>query len=413
MAPGVEVVEGAPATLDQIREMVIPLLEENTTKINEGIDARIEELSKPVTRDVPELGVRVVSRGQPTDRLYARMSSALQFWRSDESDHWMANWLRGMAGTKIGLEPRRAHELKAEAAGKLEEIYGRATGLEGVPDSDGGVADGTVGDLIPVPLLNVVQIERDRVAKIRGLATNFTLTNQQARIPTMGAVTTAMVAEGATAAQGEPTNATILPRANKMQAFMKISIEALADVASNIITLWAQRAGASMGALEDVQFMTSNGSAPNISEKITGIDFAEATPGVLVYADVVGLYRSVPEQYRAQASWLAGSDVLTLLDLLLDGNGRPIFSLNSGVVGVTGNDGADSTIFRKAVFEVPITGVLIFGDIGSYGVGTRSGMTTAMSEHSDFAADLIAFKFTQRLDGIMLDTAAIHQISGL
>lgn len=384
-------------------------------RVLERVGERLAKLTEP---DRSSAVAEVLPKGEPDERVrqvravvdyrYDRMPENVRRFRSPETDHWMAQWIRALTV--------RDQELMKLADANLSEKFGRADTLVGTPDAGGGISSGTGGPLIPVPLLGVIEIERDAVAKIRGLASPFELTAAQARIPTAGAVTVAMVAEGTTSTGDEPPFASKLPVAHKMQAGMKASVEAVADSAFNLVGIYASRAGRAMGAEEDVQFCTTDGIAPNVSEKIDdgATNVPLATVVTLDYAQMVTNYFALPQQYRMNAAWFGSGATLTILSSILDGNGRPIFSPGAGLPGVITDDSADGVVFRKPVYEVPLAdGVLVFGEMRSYGVGTRAGITARVSEHASWSADLIEYKFTQRLDGIVLDAGAFVESNGI
>lgn len=367
------------------------------------------ERATPATREHPP----IVSRWQPTDRIYERIyrdTPAVRKFRTADLDHWYQHWFRGAVN--------RDRVAVLVAQNKIEQILGRATTLEGALDASDPTAilSGTGGHLLPQGLSDVVQIARDLEAVLPSLVAIKEMTGPTLRIPTQGAVTAAMAAEGATASQGESTYATELLKAQKMSATMKVSVEMLADSPSNFVSDVAQRAGAAMGALEDVQICTTNGTAPNISEAIAGGNVNEATSTVLIYEDLVTLIFALTKPYRRNAVFLGGTVVCTLLSKLMDGNDRPILSFPTQQPNViTDTPGAIGSIFGKPVFEVPLAaGTLIFGDVRQgYAMGRRSGITMATSEHFEFTSDLINIKFTQRFDGRIVDDVAMKQMAGL
>jgi HK97 family phage major capsid protein len=75
----------------------------------------------------------------------------------------------------------------------------------------------------------------------------------------------------------------------------------------------------------------------------------------------------------------------------------------------TGN--SIGSIFGRPVYHVPaVAGDLIFGDLRSYGVVRKGGLEAKVSHEVGFASDTVQFKFTQRMDGQMLDVAGIWEL---
>ena len=85
---------------------------------------------------------------------------------------------------------------------------------------------------------------------------------------------------------------------------------------------------------------------------------------------------------------------------------RPVGDSAPSIVG---------TVFGRPVYEVPLAnGTLLFGDVRQgYAFGRRSGIEASVSEHVSFASDLVDFKFTQRVDGRIVDDVAMKQMAGL
>jgi len=411
--------EGEPKSAggEGIASLFATALENREAAVLEEMRSEIAKLGQPrravsTTRpSTPSRGSdHVVSRNQPTDPLYRalyRKNAELREVRTPDLDHWGAKWFQGLVA--------RDRTLMQLAKDKLNAITGRAVTsyLEGdVSGTD--LLDGTAGDALPQNVNAVVAIARDSAAVLAPLVQNITLTSATQRVPTANAFTTGMVAEGATSTGAGPTVASVMFKAQKAQAFAKVSVEAMADAAFNLMSLLAVKAGSSLGALEDTQICTSNGTTPNITAAIVGQNVDEASTTVLVYEDLVKLYFALGKAYRTSPIWLGNAVTLRLVSQLVDGNSNPVLSFPGAANVVTDVVGATGFIFNKPVYEVPLAdGQLIFGDPSGYGFGRRAGITAAASEHADFASDLIQLKFTERYDGNMLDAVALKQMSAL
>jgi HK97 family phage major capsid protein len=53
--------------------------------------------------------------------------------------------------------------------------------------------------------------------------------------------------------------------------------------------------------------------------------------------------------------------------------------------------------------------VLILGDLRGYGVLRKGGIVAKMSTDVGFATDTVVFKFTERIDGRIIDDVAMKQ----
>ena len=370
---------------------------------------RLAQIAKPVERKPLEPTVRISPR---EEMRYQLLPEAQRKIRNPFDDHYIAMWIRGMATQSQG-----GGALMREAHDQLGKKYGhsRADLLEGAPAADSGLGDGTGAHLLPLPFSNLIIRKRDAVSKMRSRAQRFSSPSQTLRVPVTGVATAAMAAEGAVAAQGEPTITHKLFRKNKMQANFEASREMLADSAINLVTFFAERAGSAFGALEDVQFATSNGTAPNISESLESATIGDITitAGAINYNTLLSYFFTLPQQYHAGAVWLAASNVLQFISQIVDGNSRPLFIPNTQAAGpISDSPEVTGTLFGHPVMLLPLTaGNLFFGNPNQYGILDDGAIEGATSEHALWTSDSIAFRFTQRIDGNVMDEDAFKENS--
>lgn len=377
----------------------------------------LNDLRIPIRDDLPELtpsgynrrGEPVHRLSSPTDPMYRRMSEAEREWRNPDSDHYMAEWIRGQV--------RQDHGRMLLAEEKLRGMFGRATSTDGVAGAEGAESTGTAGALVPRPLEAVVMIARDRIAKMRRFATIIQMTRQNHQIPTAAAMTAAMVGESTSPAQGEPTMASVdlIAKTGAVQA--RATKEILADAAVNLINIFAVRGGGALGVLEDNQaFRLGAGTGDNIT-KISGTTFTETTSGGFAYTlDALRMYYSVAQEYRDQAVWFAASNVLQLLSGVRDTTGRPLYLGLTDVPGPISDDrGAIGAIFRRPVYEVPFSnGELWFGDpAAQYAFGSRQGIMVEVSDHVRFLEREVVWLLTERFAGANLDSSASAYCTGI
>lgn len=346
------------------------------------------------------------------DQRYRTLPEEEKRWRKPATDHWMADWFRAMV-LKDTPRMQRAQD-------KLDELS-RADLLEGTTTAVSGLSQGTGGHLMPLPFSTLIVRARDKRAKLRPLCTKYTSDSLTLRVPVSTVATAAMAAEGAVAAQGEPTVTAILFSKKKMQANFEMSDEMMQDSAFNLVSFLAERAGSAFGALEDVQICTSNGTAPNITSALSSItETTEGTPATLNYADVVNLFYAMPEQYQAESVWLADSTVLSILSRIRASGGEPLFSMNIGPANIVGDTASTSLrgvvgqIFGRAVYNVPLAaGSLFIANMSFYGILDGGGIAVKQSDSALWAADSIALRFTTRFDGAVMLPAAFAKTIGL
>lgn len=396
------------STMAAVTRSIGTLLRPDRTRLPVGAGGERRQ-ARPARREPSRPLIRITP-GE--ELLYRTLPKAQREFRKPETDHYIAEWIRGMA-----YKDDRRMRLAADHLNALE----RADTLEGTTTVTAGVgsglSQGTGGALIPLPLATLIIRARDKASKLRALATKYTSPTLTMRAPNVGVATAAMAAEGAAAAQGEPTLAAKTFSKKKMQFNAEASAEMLEDTAYNLVSIYSERAGSAFGALTDVQICTSNGTAPNITESFasaTVTAVTEAVAGTVGYADVLKLYYALPQQYRSGACWLATGDVLALLSAIRTTGGMPIFSQQSGYAAPVADDGpgSEGQIFRKEVYDVPMTaGELWFGNPEFYGILEGGGITAKTYDIP--TADSTGFRFTTRWDGLMLLEAGFRQMEGL
>ncbi len=424
-----------PATPDPVRDPAItdPNVNAILEQFQDALDTRREAdlkgiadsiagLSKPRVEPTKDLvpgneQVRqepIVSRYQPTDSLYRNLYTQAPMYRdvrTPDLDHWNSQWLKAF------LRSDRAAMLVAKS--KLASVSGlRATTLGGVLDvSDPTAIDSsaTGGHLLPQEFANVVEIARQAASVMAPLVTNFTTSGSTLRVPTAGAVTAVTAAEGAAPAQAEPTFASEMLILHKIGARMIASIEMLEDTAFNLMQIYAVRAGEGIGAKEDEQICATDGTSPNLTEAIAGGDVSEATATVLTFEDLNTLYFALGKAYQRNCTFLAGTAVMTLLSNMMDGNDHPVLKVPSGPpLPISDTPGANGFVLGRPIFHVPIAAaVLLLGDLRGYGFVRKGGIVASMSTEVGFTTDTVQFKFTERVDGRIIDDLAMKQFAGL
>lgn len=411
-------------TVDGLEEALKEFEDTAQTRILDRVRKVIKSAKAPKRERVPapdappekEEWFRHGDVRDPTTPLYRSLPEAVREIRNPEVDHYIARFMRAVA--------RKDWALINEASDKAEDAYlrhagQRASTLYGTPDTTSGIGDGTGAPIVPLPLANLIVRARNAAAKIRSRAQIFTSAANTLRVPVTGVATAAMAAEGATAGQGEPTLTSKLLSKKKMQVRFVASEEMLQDSAFNLAGFYSERAGSAFGALEDVQFAASNGTAPNITESLASATITavtEATSTVLVYEDVVKLLYNVPQQYHAETVFMGDSTIMQLLSQLVDGNSRPVFTGASSAPGVVNDQmsGQTGTIFGRPVLLVPTTAQSLFcGVLSNYGILDGGGMTIQASEHVGWTTDVMNFKVTQRIDGVVLLEESFREMLAL
>jgi len=406
--------------------MVNSVLAKREEQLIEGIGRQIAVLAEtPDRTNVSDLTPdgpvetnrsegRIVTRSQPEDALYRNLLRAKPYFkgsRDPDQDHWNNQWLTGLRTNDVALQ--RMARVKAD------EAYARANLLEGALDLSDPTAltSGSGANLLPQSFSNVIEIAKQQSAVIAPLCQNFTTAGNTLRVPTVGAVTAVTAAEGAAPAEANPATTSVMLIPHKLGARIILSDELLADSAFNVMQIMSSRVGQGIGLLEDTQILTTNGTSPNLTGALAGGIVTSATTTNLVSADLATLFFALGKAYQPNGTWLAGTLVATLLTNLVDGNGNQVLQSGNGArMPVTDANlpSAIGTIFGRPVYHVPATaGDLIFGDLTSYAVVRKGGIEAKVSTDVGFATDTTQFKFTERMDGQLVDAVGIKEIDAI
>jgi HK97 family phage major capsid protein len=347
------------------------------------------------------------------DHYYRTLDPEMRKIRSPEGDYWIAEWIRGMANLD-----KRGAERMLRAEDKMSQM--RAVLAEQTITAVSGLAVGTAGGLIPLPFYNVIVLARDRIAKVRGLASRFISEANSLRVPVSAVVTVAIANEGGVAPAGEGAITTKLLSKRKVQGNFTASIEVLQDAAINIVSYFAQRVGTALGAFEDTEMcQTPGASAIRFTEGLGSATITAQSPVVantVTYKEMVKMYFGILQQYRSGCVWMAETSVLSLISQILSTTGQPVFipltATPSGFTDVT--PGAIGNIFGLKVYDLPLAaGSIFIGDPSYIGFLDGGGVEARTSEHTAWATDAIAYRFTERVDTVVLLEAAFRKMTAI
>lgn len=228
--------------------------------------------------------------------------------------------------------------------------------------------------------------------------------------------TPTVVAEGGAFTESDPTVTTVTFQAFKFGRLSQVSNELLADAFFDLERYLGDELSTSLSQTIAPVLVTGSGTATceGILQNVTtGITSGTATTGAVTYANIIGLYGSLPTQYRANSSWIMNPNTYTAIANLLDGQNRSLL-----LPSLSGD--APTTLMGRPLYldsNMPATGLnaksIWFGDMSAfYTVRFAERLSIDVSRDFAFANDLTTYRIKQRLDARIVDTNAARVFKG-
>ena len=229
----------------------------------------------------------------------------------------------------------------------------------------------TSGTLIPTQILDELTTRLQQSSGV--LAANPRIINTEGQggytlktnqFSTLG--TASVISEGGAFSESDPTVTTVTFNAYKFGRLSQVSNELLADAFFDLERWLGDELSVSLGQTIAPVLVTGSGTATAqgvLNNVTTGITSGTGVAGVPTYANVIGLYGSLPTQYRSNSSWLMNPSTYTALAQLLDGQNRSLL-----LPSLSGD--APTTLLGRPVYldsNMPATGLnnksIWFGDM--------------------------------------------------
>jgi HK97 family phage major capsid protein len=401
------------------------------TQLLDGISTRKPVVEEPIDQAPARVPARSAGRTLPaalTDSRYRFLPDWQKAFRSPDSDYEVSRYMRALASNdQVTLRTIHA-----------EDKLLRADLLEGV--STGAPFDGTVGQLLPLPVSNYLLEALYKGARMRQHARVFQRSQGASlRIPTQNlASVSTWVAEGLSAAGTSPTVSTSISLVlQKLTHLVAVSNEVLEDEVFGLASWLINDVGMEMAEREDEALYGSGGGAG--SQEPRGLEAADTTitgatlnpvwyvqgpdqaadniePTTINYAHLLKMYFRLPEKERTGAIWTGNSLIAEALSAMVDLNGRPILRMANeagGIVSDAQAGGATSTVLGRPFVEMPglldASGTpgeddnrLYFINMGrAYAILEAGGVRVAATNEGGaaFAEDETHFRFIRRVDG--------------
>jgi len=239
-----------------------------------------------------------------------------------------------------------------------------------------------------------------------------------------GFVTTNLIAEGAQITESDPTLGTVTLGAYKYANYFEISQELANDTPTNLLSFLARQAALSLGLGangygDDLINGTGSGQPRGLLlDAATGVTGPAGTAAGLGAQGTTNqgtdalwnLVGSVFEPYAEDpsAAFLMRNAVNVGIRKLRDTSGQPVNGLTDrrSLLGYP--------VYTDPFMPAAANGAeyIAFGAIDRYFIRIVNGIRFERSDEFRFQNDLIAFRCIIRLDGALIDTAAVKTFAG-
>ena len=290
--------------------------------------------------------------------------------------------------------------------------------------SEGISADGGIlvpeefrAELLMIALEEAVVRSRARVIPMGSATLRFPSIRDTSHASNVyGGVSGTWVAEGGTVSSttNQPTFSAVRLVANKLTAYSVASNELLSDAAISLEALILALYPQAINFFEDDAFLNGTGVGQplgiiNANGLLTiGKESGQAAT-TIVWENILNMYTRMLPSSINRAVWVANNDIFPQLAVMAlnVGTGGGAVWLSNGVgtppVSILGRP----VIFTEKAQTLGTAGDLYFVDFSHYLIGDRQAMTMARSEHVNFTADQMVYRFLQRVDGRPWLTSAL------
>lgn len=257
----------------------------------------------------------------------------------------------------------------------------------------------------------LIEAEREYGVMLQ-LATRFqTADSGQVHVPTVATrATAALTAEEAAFTESEDTFGEVLFDSYKLGVIMKISDELLHDSIFDLAAFMARSAGQAIGLKANNYFVVGTGTGqPNGITVAASTGKTFASNAAITTDELIDLYHSVITPYRSRASWLMKDSTLQAVRKLKDTTNQYLWQ--PGLQA-----GQPDVLLGRPVYVDPdmpaiatVANSVIFGDISAYWVREVGTATVKRLEELYAANGQVGFRVDRRLDGDLVDTAAVKK----
>ena len=195
---------------------------------------------------------------------------------------------------------------------------------------------------------------------------------------------------------------------------IRVSMELLQDSAFNIDQLIAELFGERLGRISNTALTTGTGSSqPNgiVTASSAGKTAASAT--AITFDEIIDLFHSVDPAYRASPScrFMFNDSTLSAIRKLKDGDGNYLWQAADGRAGEPAAILGRGYVINQAMDSIATAKkTVLFGDMNKYVVRRVRDFTLLRLAERYAEYYQVGFLAFNRLDGELLDTAAVKHL---
>lgn len=273
------------------------------------------------------------------------------------------------------------------------------------------------GNLVTSTLYQRVvdKFTEEGVALAAGATLLETASGEDMLVPTVtGYSTGALVAEGGTISESDPTFGQSTISVYKYAAIVEASSELIEDngVGSfNVLNFVADQGGAAVARALSAAWTAGSGSSqPNGYDNCTaGVTAASAT--AITANELIDLQHSITAPYRIGAAWAMNDSTLKAVRKLVDSNGQYVWQ--PGLRVSNPDELLGAPVYTDTNMEEIATGkkTVVYGNFTrGYFCRIAGGVRVESSNAPAFTTDLISTRFIVRGGGNIIDTNALRHL---
>ena len=348
--------------------------------------------------------------------------------RNTKADYKPQTWIKGLPAMSqpIWVQEQCGENIKDHARFQkdtwlkwMKAPSEVAFQMSATPDEQKAMQEDTDaegGFFVPEEFINqVVHDPGVPGGRLRPYCNVIRVASKDGYIPSIASATWAAIAEEASYSDQTPVTSQIAFSLEKSGGLVKVTRELLDDSAVNLPAMLSQIFQEAAGRFEDVGIISGNGTTQYAG--IMGAspsDYTMANATSVVAADLTGIYFTLEEQFRSNASWIMKSAIASLI--------TSIASTTAGVHAIPDLTAAPANFIlgRPNVMVDSAHGlgatitaterIALFGDLKQYAIFDRAGFAIRRNDSLYQESDQVGFFASRRGDGQLTLAAAFKML---